>query len=104
MVSTQLKNAEILKLVGEQFPEAKTTAACIAWYRSDLKKKPQIKPVEEPLTVSKIEEEIFMLEGQIELLKLKKEKLIEDEKATKMAELKKYSKEELEAMLEAMQE
>lgn len=33
------KNAEILELVQAQFPAAKTTAACIAWYKSDMRKK-----------------------------------------------------------------
>lgn len=32
-------NAEILELVAKHFPESKTTAACIAWYKSDLRKK-----------------------------------------------------------------
>ena len=31
-------NAEILNLVAIQFPTAKTTAACIAWYKSDMRK------------------------------------------------------------------
>lgn len=31
-------NAEILNLIKIQFPEAKTTAACIAWYKSDMRK------------------------------------------------------------------
>lgn len=33
------KNAEILELVQIQFPAAKTTAACVAWYKSDMRKK-----------------------------------------------------------------
>lgn len=36
------KNAEILELVQKQFPEAKTTAACVAWYKSDMRKKGMI--------------------------------------------------------------
>jgi hypothetical protein len=30
-------NKEILDKVGEKFPEAKTTYACIAWYRTHLR-------------------------------------------------------------------
>ena len=32
------KNQELLEMVKAQFPEAKTTIACIAWYKSDIKK------------------------------------------------------------------
>ena len=32
-------NTEILNLVQNQFPTAKTTPACIAWYKSDMRKK-----------------------------------------------------------------
>ena len=31
-------NQEVLALVQAQFPAAKTTAACIAWYKSDMRK------------------------------------------------------------------
>lgn len=34
-----LKNEEILTKVKERFPSAKTTYACIAWYKTDLRKK-----------------------------------------------------------------
>ena len=36
------KNVEILELVQKQFPEAKTTAVCIAWYKSDMRNKGMI--------------------------------------------------------------
>lgn len=32
-------NAEILDVTLKAFPEARTTPACIAWYKSDLRKK-----------------------------------------------------------------
>ena len=32
-------NSEILDLIRIQFPDGKTTAACIAWYKSDMRKK-----------------------------------------------------------------
>jgi len=38
MVSTQESNKEILAQVREQFPTAKTTYECIAWYRSKLRR------------------------------------------------------------------
>ena len=31
-------NKEILELVQKQFPAAKTTPACVAWYKSDMRK------------------------------------------------------------------
>lgn len=34
-----LKNEEILAQVLETYPEAKTTMGCIAWYKSDMRKK-----------------------------------------------------------------
>lgn len=37
-------NAEILEEVKRVFPSAKTTYACIAWYRSDLRSKGLIGP------------------------------------------------------------
>ena len=73
MANTTLKNAEILKLVGEQFPAAKTTAACIAWYRTDLKKKPVVK--EENLET--IDAEIKATETKLEELKAKREAWLE---------------------------
>ena len=39
MLKSTKSNSEILELVHKHFPEAKTTPACIAWYKSDLRKK-----------------------------------------------------------------
>jgi hypothetical protein len=39
MLKSTKNNTEILELVHKHFPEAKTTPACIAWYKSDLRKK-----------------------------------------------------------------
>ena len=56
--TTKLSNSEILTKVKEQFPEAQTSMACIAWYQTDLRKKVK---VEEPkalvLTDEQFEEE-----------------------------------------------
>lgn len=94
MVSTDLKNADILKLIGEQFPEAKTTMACIAWYRSDLKKKPvQVKEV----TLESIDLEILEAEAKLEELKAKREAFLEENKA-KLEERKAQLMAELEAL------
>ncbi len=40
LVTNQTKsNTDVLALVHKVFPEAKTTMACIAWYKTDLRKK-----------------------------------------------------------------
>lgn len=39
MLNSSKTNPEILALVLKLYPDAKTTAACIAWYKSDLRKK-----------------------------------------------------------------
>ena len=49
------KNVEILELVQAQFPQAKTTAACIAWYKSDMRKKGMIEKKAESKAMSKEE-------------------------------------------------
>lgn len=39
LANPTMKNDDILALVKAQFPNAKTTYACIAWYKSDMRKK-----------------------------------------------------------------
>ncbi len=39
ILTTQLSNTQILEEVLKAFPTAKTSMACIAWYKSDLRKK-----------------------------------------------------------------
>lgn len=39
ILNTDKNNAEILALVRKVFPGAETTPACIAWYKTDLRKK-----------------------------------------------------------------
>jgi hypothetical protein len=56
IVTTKLSNTEILAKVKEQFPEAQTSMACIAWYQTDLRKKTKVEaPV--VLTDEQFEEE-----------------------------------------------
>jgi len=37
-------NAEILETIKAEFPAAKTTVACVAWYKSDMRKKGLLAP------------------------------------------------------------
>lgn len=39
ILTTELSNTEILDNVKKAFPSAKTTMACIAWYKSDMRRK-----------------------------------------------------------------
>jgi len=39
ILTTNKSNTEILDAVKAQFPAAKTTMACVAWYKSNLRKK-----------------------------------------------------------------
>ena len=38
ITTTKLTNKQILEKVKEQFPDASTSMACIAWYQTDLRK------------------------------------------------------------------
>jgi hypothetical protein len=39
ILTTNLSNDQILEKIKETFPNCKTTYACVAWYKSDLRKK-----------------------------------------------------------------
>ena len=38
ILNTSKSNSEILEAVHEKFPESKTTPACVAWYKTKLRK------------------------------------------------------------------
>jgi vacuolar-type H+-ATPase subunit I/STV1 len=83
----QASNQEILDLVKVQFPEARTSIACIAWYKSNMKKTgykaQQSAPPERTLEViqANIEEVEMSLELLREELEIKKEEQAEFIKA-----------------------
>ena len=39
LANSEVSTEDILVAVREQYPNAKTTASCIAWYKSDMRKK-----------------------------------------------------------------
>jgi len=87
-----MKNEDIAKMVIESFAgerEVKTTAACIAWYKSKDKKDAKDNPVKEVRTVAKIEEEIALLQMELEELKEAEAKKLVDEEAELIAKLAK---------------
>jgi hypothetical protein len=88
---SDLTNAQVLALVKEQFKDAKTSLACIAWYKSNMKKtgyKAATVVIER--TTDVIEAEIAAMRDKLELL--------EEELEMKQNE----SKEQDEAMLEML--
>ena len=92
-----MKNEEILQLVRNEFPEAKTSIACIGWYKSKMKKEAKLQP-EAPRTVEQIEGEIEMLQLELQDLKEQQAKALVDQKEELLAKLKLI--EELEAQQE----
>lgn len=95
MTSTDLKNPAILDQIGKQFPEAKTTMACIAWYRSDLKKKGMVaQPVQQ-----EVERTMEVIEAELAEAQAKVEELGEE-----LASLKQAQEEELLAQEEELKE
>ena len=78
--NSELKNQEILDKVLEKFPEAKTTISCIAWYKTDMRKKGLIGGRRSAMTKDGIIKEIELLEKRLETLKLQL-KAMEEEAA-----------------------
>lgn len=44
LIKQGLSNAIILETIKMEFPQGKTTMACIAWYKSDMRKKGLLAP------------------------------------------------------------
>lgn len=84
ILTTAKSNTEILAEVKRQFPEAKTTMACIAWYKSNLRKKGLIaskKAVEMTLDekIEALRTQLEELEAQQELLELLQDETEQEE-------------------------
>lgn len=62
--NADLSNVDILAKVKEQYPQAKTTMACIAWYKSDMRKKGLIK-ARKALTKEGLTQEIQVLQARL---------------------------------------
>lgn len=76
----EMTNTQILEQILSVYPEAKTSMACIAWYKSDLRKKGMLASRKaQPLS---LEDQIKFLEAKRdELLALKASKEVELEEA-----------------------
>ena len=75
-----LSNQEVLDLILQEFPSAKTSLSCVAWYKSDMKKTNYkvAKFQERTLEVIELElqaakDKVLMLEEELETLKLSQE-------------------------------
>jgi FtsZ-binding cell division protein ZapB len=71
IIATQatLSNGQVLELVKQQFPNANTSIACIAWYKSNMKKtgyKAEVQQVER--TIEVIQVEIDATKSKLEML------------------------------------
>ena len=73
IMTTTLSNTEILKKVQEAFPTAKTSMACIAWYKSDLRKKNILN--DKKVVEKTLDEQLFEVCAQLDELAKKKEEL-----------------------------
>ncbi len=67
LANPSMKNEEILTKIKEQFPTAKTTYACIAWYKTDMRKKGLITG-RNVKTQEQVREEIEQLKARIATL------------------------------------
>lgn len=69
LANPNMTNTEVLGAIKLAYPEAKTSMACIAWYKSDLRKKGSLAPrAAQPASV---EDQIKFLEAKLEELKAK---------------------------------
>lgn len=88
LLSPTASNQEILDQVKLEFPQAKTSIACIAWYKSDMKKKgvkaSSLPPA--PRTLELIDEEIMAAELRVLELQEEREAFVEAQRAEFEAE------------------
>jgi hypothetical protein len=75
LADASLTNDAILALVKQKFPVAKTTYACIAWYKSDMRKKGLI--AKRVVTVENLDEQMEQLQVQLQKLQELKDSLVE---------------------------
>jgi hypothetical protein len=75
IMTTTLSNTEILAAVQKEFPAAKTSMACIAWYKSDLRKKNILN--DKKVVEKTLEEQLLEVAAQIEALQIKQLELQE---------------------------
>lgn len=93
-----MKNADVVRKIRELKPEAKTTEACIAWYKSDMKKK-GVSTVTVQRTQFTVEEEILQVKLKLASLEEELQGMREADEANLLSE-----EEELMEKLKRIQE
>jgi hypothetical protein len=70
IIATQsnLSNQEVLDLVLKEFPNAKTSLSCIAWYKSDMKKHNYKVSKFQERTIEVIELELIAANDKVQML------------------------------------
>src|SRR5262245_14597233 len=99
-----LSNKDLLALVMAQHPDANTTVACIAWYKSDMKKKGIIGMQATERTEALIRADLEAAEAKVEMLKEELKAKLESSKVEKAARLEALKKELAELEAAASQE
>ena len=69
LTNPELTNTQILEKVLEVYPTAKTSMACIAWYKSDMRKKGQL--ASRKAQPASVEDQIKYMEAKLAELKAK---------------------------------
>jgi hypothetical protein len=85
-------NQEIKQKVRDQFPHARTSLACIAWYRSNMKKNKLLTLVPPPRTLELIEQEIAKARELVKSLENEYDDLKEEQRADLVAEFERLGK------------
>ena len=85
-------NQEILDQVKSQFPQAKTSIACIAWYKSNMKKNKTLTIVPAPRTIELIDDEIVSAKLKLISLEEEREALLASMREEMEAEFERLSK------------
>ena len=94
---SNLSNQEVLDLILQEFPNAKTSLSCVAWYKSDMKKHNyKVNKIQER-TLEVIQLELDEANAKVTMLKeeleMKQNEELENDEAMLQHLLKKLNKE-----------
>ena len=87
----QAPNQEVLDQVKAQFPQAKTSIACIAWYKSNMKKTKTLTIVPKPRTLELIDDEIVTAQLKVVALQEERELMLAEQREEMEAEFARLS-------------
>jgi len=79
ILNSELSNQQLLDKTLEEFPAANTSLACIAWYKSDLRKKGLISKRGQPsFKITEVKQVELTTTQKIELLKVQLEEQLNE--------------------------